>query len=161
MKEVLAYRQIKKDNTKIAIRLLWVFFAVLFIFCIVCFINPMQEDFATPMGYVFLVLCIIYVLIIWLVSKAGEKIRRLNTYPKEAIVYDHDFIFIYDDAIRQIKVSDITKVKGVKDTVSGPYINFEFKTGYIVIITNTEKYKIEQLENVDDSVALIKKYINK
>ena len=91
----------------------------------------------------------------------NEKIKRLNTYPREAIVYENGYIFINDEQVKQVKVEDIKKVKGCKDTISGPYVTVVKKTGYIKIITQNDKYKVEQLEDVDASVALIKKYIKK
>ena len=72
----------------------------------------------------------------------------------------------YDEFISRhnrdkISRKDIKKVKGHKDTVSGPYVTIVKKTGYIKIITQNDKYKVEQLEDVDASVASIKKYIKK
>ena len=161
MKEVLAYREIKKENSKKTQMILWILLGVLVLCGIVCFINPMEEESFDILGYIFMFMSILYVFIIWLVSKMCEKIKRLNTYPREAIVYENGYIFINDEQVKQVKVEDIKKVKGCKDTISGPYVTVVKKTGYIKIITQNDKYKVEQLEDVDASVALIKKYIKK
>ena len=161
MKEVLAYREIKKENNKKTQIVLWVLLGILCACAVVCFINPMNDESFDILGYIFAFMSVLYAGIILLVSRMGEKIKLLNSYPREAIVYENGYIFINDDQVKQIRVEDIKKVKGHKDTVSGPYVTIVKKTGYIKIITQNDKYKVEQLEDVDASVASIKKYIKK
>ncbi|MBR3891137.1 MAG: hypothetical protein IKJ30_03605 [Bacilli bacterium] len=162
MKEVLAYREIKKENNiKKSAIILEVLLVVLLICAIICLINPTGEEGINILGYILMGMAVLYVFIIYFVLKAAEKVKRINSYPREAIVYENGYFFIYDDTIKQIRVEDVKKVKGQKDTISGPHVTIVKKTGSIKIITDNEKYKVEQLEDVDASLALIKKYIKK
>ncbi|MBQ8909118.1 MAG: hypothetical protein IJY90_02385 [Clostridia bacterium] len=160
MKQVVAKR-IKKKEPKGLFIFLIIIAIVSLALGIVCLINPMKEDSMQTLGIMLLTLTAIYIPIICVYPAAIKRIRKVNSYPEEAVVVDETTLYILTDKLVKIPLADIKSVRGQMEVSVGVLFR-TFKTyGNLTIKTATEKYKLTQIAEIVKTTQVINSYIKK
>ena len=153
-KIVVAYREKKKEYKKPLITFFVIAMIFLTFISILCFTKTL-----TIVGFVCIVMLIVFALLIILISKKSKIIKQVNNYPKIAMIVYGPYLCIVRDQIEKIKLTDIQKVSKANDMAQGLLVRVRKTSGSITIRANGKNYNVYQIVNVDASKDAINHYV--
>ena len=158
MKTIVAFRTQKKEPKKTFIFLIIVAIISLVV-GIVCLINPMKEESMPTTGIFLLVLVAIYIPLGVSLKLLSKRIRKVNAYPKEAVVIGDETLYILTNKLTKIPLHEIKKVRGVCEVGTGVFVRVIKTYGNLTIKTENQKYTLTQIADVAQASSKIKSYI--
>ena len=138
------------------------FFAVLsFGISIFGFVNPTKEQGLEVLGYVGIFIFLLMILSTVLRVRHVRKNKRVNQYPKEAVILYGDCVRILTNKATKINLADIVNVSGTTLNAQAAIVRVHGTNGTLKIVTKTSVVKVENIANVPTAVSYIKKAISK